>query len=139
MVNRSEVTCSNCDWKGKLILSHLRKNEKCQSKYDIASMEMERKEKNREATRSRKAKKAQMEAETIEKSGEIVQSCVNCNWKGKNLQKHLGKKILCSQKYYKDFEECKKKCSLLLLSIKVNLLISANSVILYFVPKETKQ
>ena len=106
MVNISEVTCSNCNWKGKLLLSHLRKNEICQSKYDIPSMENERKEKNRENTRKRKAQKAQREAGTNEKNGEIVQRCVNCNWKGKNLSKHLGKKLICSRKYDKDFEEC---------------------------------
>ena len=61
-----EVTCSNCNWKGKLLLSHLRKNEICQCKYDIESMENERKEKNRENTRKRKAEKAQQVAETNE-------------------------------------------------------------------------
>ena len=106
MDNLPEVICSNCYWKGKLLLSHLRKNEDCQSKYDITSMENERKEKRKENKRKRKAEKAQQMAETNEKSGQILQSCVNCNWKGKSLNRHLGKKLICSKKYDSDFKEC---------------------------------
>ena len=60
----------------------------------------------RENTRKGKAEKAQQMAETNEKTGEMMQSCVNCNWKGRKLNKHLGKKLICSQKYENDFTEC---------------------------------
>ena len=95
MVNLPKVTFSNCNLKGKLLLSHLRKYEICQSKYDIASMENEIKEKNRENTGKRKAEKAQQVPETNEKSGEMVQSCVlGCPILLKILQTFRSKKYV---------------------------------------------
>ena len=76
--------------------------------YDMEKMKAARVEKNRETTNYRKKMKTQLQAKTSEASGQCIQTCEHCTWKGKDLNKHLGKIKDCQKRYNDDLEECDK-------------------------------
>ena len=108
MAGLNKVKCKSCSWTGKIILSHLAKSLKCQDMYDMEKMKAARVEKNRETTNYRKRRKTQIQAETSEASGQCIKTCEHCRWKGKDLNKHLGKNKDCEKRYNDDLEECNK-------------------------------
>ena len=76
--------------------------------YNMEKMKAARVEKNRETTNYRKKMNTQIQAKNSEASGQCIKTCEHCRWKGKDLNKHLGKNKDCEKRYNDDLEECNK-------------------------------
>ena len=76
--------------------------------YEMEKMKGARVQKNRETTNERKKRNAQIQAKNCEAYGKCIKTCEHCKWKGKDLNKHLGKTKDCKKRYNEDLKECGK-------------------------------